>query len=116
MTRPAPGTPLCRLDDLDTPGTKGLTFGQGAGRFEMFLVRTDDALRAYVNECPHANQPLDSRPGRFLTQDEKSLICGGHAALFRIEDGLCTNGPCAGKSLQPVPVEVVDGVVRMAAK
>lgn len=116
MTRPAPGTTLCRLDDIDAPGAKGLTFGTGASRFDMFLVRTDDGVRAYVNRCPHANQPLDARPGRFLTQDETKLLCGGHAALFRIEDGLCTSGPCAGKSLESIAIEVVDGTVRIAAK
>ena len=114
--RPAPGTAICALGDLDDPGARGFGFGSGKARFELFLVRTDDAVRAYVNLCPHANQRLDARPGRFLTMDETKIICGGHAALFRIEDGLCTSGPCVGKHLESVPVEIADGMVRIAAK
>ncbi|MEQ8266067.1 MAG: Rieske (2Fe-2S) protein [Parvibaculum sp.] len=116
MTRPAPGTPLCRLDDIDAPGAKGFSFGAGPSRFDMFLVRMDDEVRAYLNECPHGRTPLDTWPGRFLTQDETRIICATHAALFRIEDGFCTSGPCAGKSLGRIEIEVVDGIVRMAAK
>jgi len=110
------GTAICALDDLDDPGARGFAFGSGKTRFELFLVRMDDTVRAYVNLCPHANQRLDARPGRFLTQDETKIVCGSHAALFRIEDGLCTSGPCVGKHLESVPVEVADGVIRIAAK
>lgn len=108
------GTEICALDDLDDPGARGFTLGQGKTRRDIFLVRKDGAVFAYLNRCPHANQPLDARPGRFLTQDETRIICGGHAALFRIEDGLCTSGPCAGEHLERIAVEVVDGVVRIA--
>ena len=108
------GTEICALDDLDDPGARGFTLGQGKTRRDIFLIRKDNAVFAYVNRCPHANQPLDARPGRFLTQDETQIICGGHAALFRIEDGFCTGGPCAGKHLESIAVEVADGVVRLA--
>lgn len=111
MTREA----ICALEDLDNPGARGFTLGQGKARRDIFLVRMDDAVFAYLNRCPHANQPLDARPGRFLTQDETQIICGGHAALFRIEDGFCTSGPCAGEHLESIAVEVVDGIVRLAS-
>jgi nitrite reductase/ring-hydroxylating ferredoxin subunit len=114
VTQLPPGTDLCAFDELDDPGTRGFCFGEGRDRIEIFLVRKDGAVRAWLNVCPHAGQPLDARPGRFLTMDETQIICGGHAALFRIEDGLCTSGPCAGKSLTPVPVETRDGRVLIA--
>ncbi|MFN3627936.1 MAG: Rieske (2Fe-2S) protein, partial [Parvibaculum sp.] len=108
------GEAICALDDLDDPGARGFTLGSGKARRDIFLVRRDVAVFAYVNRCPHANQRLDARPGRFLTMDETQIICGGHAALFRIEDGFCTSGPCAGQHLEAIAVEVVDGVVRVA--
>lgn len=111
---PAPGTPLCALDEIDDPGAKGLTLGTAASHLDIFLVRKDGAVYAYLNLCPHAATRLDNWPDRFLTQDERHILCGNHAALFRIEDGFCTSGPCAGKSLERVPVEVRDGVVRIA--
>ena len=111
---PAPGTAICRFGDLDDPGAKGITLGEGKARTNIFLVRKDGAVYAYLNLCPHAATRLDNWPARFLTQDESRILCGNHAALFRIEDGLCTSGPCAGKHLEAVPVEVKDGVVRIA--
>ena len=38
----------------------------------------------------------------------------GHGALFRLEDGVCVAGPCAGERLKPWPVAVIDGVVTTA--
>ena len=32
-------------------------------------------------------------------------------ALFRPEDGYCVDGPCAGDSLAPAPVSLIDGMV-----
>ncbi|MBC7104267.1 MAG: Rieske (2Fe-2S) protein [Parvibaculum sp.] len=112
---PLPGTILCALDGIDEPGAKGLTLGSGGSRLDIFLIRKDGTVYAYLNLCPHAAMRLDNWPDRFLTQDETQILCGNHAALFRIEDGFCTSGPCAGKSLERVAVEVKDGMVRVAA-
>lgn len=106
---------ICALADLDDPGARGFTIGQGAAARDIFLVRRDGSVFGYLNRCPHANQRLDARPDRFLTMDETKILCGAHAALFRIEDGLCTSGPCAGKHLERVSVEVSNGRVRLAA-
>lgn len=112
----APGTVICRLDELDEPGAKGVSLGAGRDAFEIFLVRKDGEVRAYANDCPHAHTRLDHWPDRFLTLDETRIICANHAALFRIEDGFCVAGPCAGKSLTPVAIVVESGVVRLAAQ
>lgn len=111
---PQAGTAICTVDYIENPGARGFVFGQGKERFDMFLVRTGHQVRAYVNECPHAFTPLDTWPDRFLTQDETRIICSTHAALFRIEDGYCTSGPCAGKSLIPLAIEIRDGTIYMA--
>ena len=55
--------------------------------------------------------PLETWADKFLTLAEDEIICSTHGALFRIEDGLCTSGPCTGKRLIPVPVAVKDGMV-----
>lgn len=110
---PPPGTFLCKLDALDDPGAKGFTFGKGADRFDMFLIRKDNAVYAYLNECPHAHARLDNWPDRFLTLDETRIVCGVHAALFEIESGFCISGPCTGRRLTSVPVEIADDEIRM---
>jgi nitrite reductase/ring-hydroxylating ferredoxin subunit len=34
-----------------------------------------------------------------------------HGAEFRITDGMCIRGPCLGEALQPLLIQVNDGIV-----
>ena len=111
---PPPGTRLCRLADLPDPGSRDFTFGVGPSAFEMFVVRRDAAAFGYRNSCPHTGAPLNWLPGRLLDPMRAIIQCATHGARFRIEDGLCTWGPCRGDSLEAIPVRVQDGVVIMA--
>lgn len=111
---PPPGTPLCALDALGDPDARGFAFGEGTSLVRLFVVRKDGVLRGYVNSCPHAFTPLDWVPDRFFDREKQHLLCATHGALFRILDGVCVRGPCAGKALTPVPVEAAEGVVRIA--
>lgn len=74
-------------------------------------MRKAGDVRGYVDSCPHAGWPLAGPSGRHLTRENDLILCAGHGALFRIEDGACLSGPCAGKSLTPWPVVVHDGQV-----
>ena len=112
--KPAPGTPLCQLDELADPGAKGFRFRQGDALFAGFVVRKGDEVRGFVDACPHTGQPLSLFGDRYLTRDGKKLLCTGHGALFRPEDGACTAGPCEGESLAEWPVVVRDGEVTVA--
>ncbi len=75
------------------------------------MVRKDGSVFGYVDRCPHAGSPLANPLGRFLTREGDLILCTAHGALFRIEDGLATSGPCAGRPLSAWPVEARDGVV-----
>lgn len=113
--RPPGGVVLCPLDEIPEPGGRGFDFREGEAIFAGFVVRKAGLVRGYVDSCPHAGWPLAPLPGRYLTRDTDRIFCGGHGALFRVEDGYCTAGPCAGDSLTPWPVEVGDdGVLRTA--
>jgi len=74
------------------------------------VVRKDGGLFGYVDSCPHAGWPL-AMMDNYLTRQKDRLLCAGHGALFRIEDGVSTAGPCAGRALEPWPVVVIDGVI-----
>ena len=111
---PPIGTRLCGLADIKDPGAKGFVFGEGTERFDMFIVRRGADLAGYVNECPHALTPLDTWPDKFLTQAGDQIICSTHAALFEIATGFCTSGPCAGKKLEPIPLEIRDEAIFIA--
>ena len=97
---------VCRLSDL-AGGARGFTIGSG----DWPLGGT---VRGYVNRCPHAGQPLDLRPQHFLTADATLILCSSHGALFEKASGYCVAGPCAGRSLTPVPLQIHCGLVLLA--
>jgi nitrite reductase/ring-hydroxylating ferredoxin subunit len=105
---------LCRVADVERQGACAFRLGGGDWPLRGFVVRAGGQLRAYVNRCPHAGHPLDLLPGRFLTADGTLILCASHGALFEKSTGLCVAGPCAGRALKPVPLEVVAGVVMLA--
>lgn len=110
---PKAGTELCTLDEIENEAGKELVIGDGNEKwpFRMFVVRRGDDVWGYVNTCPHQHLPLDYFPDRFVSADKQFIMCANHAARFNFDDGYCVSGPCAGQSLQRVPVIVRDGVV-----
>lgn len=111
---PAAGSHVCRLDDLGLVGSKGIVFGEGRLAFKMFVVRRSDRVYGYVNNCPHANGPLEFVPDQFLDREKTHIMCSRHGALFRFEDGLCVSAPCPGAHLTPVAIEVLEGEIVIA--
>jgi nitrite reductase/ring-hydroxylating ferredoxin subunit len=105
---------ICPLADLDDPGARAFKVGDGNWPLRAFVVRDGASVRAYVNRCPHAGHPLDLVPGRFLSGDGQTILCSSHAAEFTIADGVCVAGPCPGRSLQRLPIEVRDGAIWLA--
>lgn len=105
---------ICRLSELEKHGARGFTIGVGDFPLRGFVVRARDGVCGYVNRCPHAGHPLDLLPQRFLTADATLIVCASHGALFEKATGLCVAGPCAGRSLVPVPLEVRGGFVLLA--
>jgi nitrite reductase/ring-hydroxylating ferredoxin subunit len=100
---------LCRLDAIADGGGKGFWFGADTSRYGVFVLRRGDGIVAYENSCPHRGTPLDFQPDRFLDRTGRLILCATHGALFRIADGFCVAGPCAGARLKPVTVAVRDG-------
>jgi nitrite reductase/ring-hydroxylating ferredoxin subunit len=102
--------PLCRLDDIADGEAKG--FPAPPGEFlGLLAVRQGDRVHVYVNSCPHVGTPLDWVPDEFLDATGTFIQCATHGAQFRIADGYCVRGPCAGESLEAVASVVRDGVV-----
>jgi len=105
---------ICRLSDLELHDARAFTIGEGDFPLRGFVVRVGDGVRGYVNRCPHAGHPLDLFPQRFLTADGALIFCSSHGALFEKASGQCVAGPCVGRSLIPVPLEVRGGCVLLA--
>ena len=102
---------LCRLDELADPGSKGCRADPGGTVEEILVVRRNNRVFGYINRCPHTGGPLDWMPDQFLSIDKHHIQCATHAALFRLDDGICVAGPCAGDRLTPVPMQVEAGNV-----
>jgi len=104
---------LCRLSDLDDPGSRGFELELPEGTQACFLVRQGDCVRAYRNNCPHTGAPLDWIADRFLDASGELIQCALHGALFDIATGECLRGPCAGAFLKPVEVLIENGLIRL---
>lgn len=105
---------VCRLTELEREGARAFTIGGGDWPLRGFVVRVGEAVRGYVNRCPHAGHPLNLLPHRFLTTDATLIVCSSHGALFEKGTGYCVAGPCAGHSLTPVALQIVGGFVLLA--
>ena len=108
---------ICASDDIERGGARAFSLSRidvsGESRpFPIVVIRThDNAYVGYVNACPHDGVWLNIGSGDFFTQDRAFLKCGRHGATFEIDSGLCIDGPCNGKGLQPIALAVVDGEV-----
>lgn len=109
-----PGDVLCRIDDLENPGSRGFIMLRDGEEEEIFVVRDGDDAFAYVNICPHRFLPLNWKPDVFLNFQKTRILCVVHAATFDLRDGSCMGGPCPGQGLEPIPLNVEDGVIRLA--
>jgi len=99
---------LCRVDEPTAEG-RGFTIRQGQRDVHLFVIRKDGRPFAYLNRCPHTGVNLDWTPNRFLDWTGRLIQCATHGALFRIEDGHCVAGPCAGRNLIALPLREAGG-------
>ncbi|WP_210398097.1 Rieske (2Fe-2S) protein [Motiliproteus sediminis] len=96
--------PLCHIDAIEEGGSKELRDGEQS----LIAVRKNGQLYVYLNRCPHRGIALEWQPDQFLDYERQFIQCSTHGALFRIENGLCIQGPCIGCSLQSVSIRIDD--------
>jgi nitrite reductase/ring-hydroxylating ferredoxin subunit len=70
----------------------------------VVVGRVAGAWRAYRNECRHRALPLDLGARSPTSDDGRHLLCNQHGALYRLDDGWCVSGPCAGERLAALAV------------
>lgn len=108
---PAAGTRLCAAADVPDGQGKEIVFGEGKDCFRVVVLRLGERLFAFHNCCPHFSIPLNYEPDRFHVFGDDLLMCAHHTAIYRIEDGVCIDGPCVGASLTAIPVREDEGEV-----
>lgn len=98
---------LCKREQIGLNQAKGFSVDLDTGAvLELLLVDRQGRLYAYVNSCPHIGAPLDWVPDQFLDQTGNYIQCSNHLAQFEITTGLCIAGPCRGKRLQALQIEI----------
>ncbi|MDT8923362.1 Rieske 2Fe-2S domain-containing protein [Pseudomonas taiwanensis] len=102
---------LCRLNDIPEGGAKALEVVIKGKSQPLVAVKRGEQAWLYRNCCPHFSVPLDYQPGEFCTYQSQLIMCAHHSAMFRFEDGLCVDGPCAGARLESVPFKVEGGAI-----
>ena len=102
---------LCALNGLKDRESRGFEILFDGKTIQFFVVRINDTVFGYTNECPHIGTPLNWKNTTFLTQDGSKIICATHGALFRIDDGACTAGPCLGQKLNRIELDCIDGEI-----
>jgi nitrite reductase/ring-hydroxylating ferredoxin subunit len=108
---------ICAADSIEQNAAKAFSLsrldeGGGARPFPVVIVRTHaDDYFGYRNSCPHQGIWLNFGEGEFFTPDRAFLKCGRHGSVFEIDSGLCIEGPCKDKNLEPIALAVVDGEV-----
>lgn len=105
---------ICRLAELDGGRCREFRLPGGGEDADAFVLRTADGVRAYLNRCAHLALRLNLLPGRFLTHDGSMILCTAHGAIFEKGTGYCVAGPCVGRALTPVAVEVAGDCVQLA--
>ena len=103
---------ICHSKALKAGG-KGVRFAilDGEVTRAAFVVRHENGVAAFLNQCTHRALELDWSPGEFFDLDGKNLICATHGALYSPNNGECLGGPCSGTALTQIQVVEKQGDV-----
>src|SRR3546814_3376842 len=77
------GATLASLSQIEDGGFAEAEATIDGDAESLILHRDGDAVRAWLNICPHAGRRLDWAPGQFLKSREGHLVCAVHGATFR---------------------------------
>jgi nitrite reductase/ring-hydroxylating ferredoxin subunit len=104
--------PLCASGALEEAG-KACVFDVLLWRApaRAFALRFEGRVVAYLNRCAHVPTEMDWRPGEFLDDERRFILCSMHGAVYEPTTGRCIAGPCAGERLMRIEVMERDGQV-----
>ncbi len=115
MPRAEPGPPssiwLCAIADIADGAVTAIALPTLGSEQGILLFRRGDQCHFYWDRCPHMGVSLRWGEKILVSPDGQHLRCANHDALFRIADGRCVMGPCAGETLQAACIHIVDGQV-----
>jgi nitrite reductase/ring-hydroxylating ferredoxin subunit len=104
-------TEIYKLDDLLDADAKGLVALVGGKQRNIFIARKGEQVFAYLNWCPHNQVLIDQIPNKFFNANKSYIQCSKHGALFKVDDGLCIEGPCEGERLKSLDISIENGII-----
>ena len=96
--------PIANTKQLST--AKSLVIHNKTRNQSIILIKYKETVKAYENNCPHQNIPLDEAYKIDINPFQKTMKCSVHDAFFKIEDGECIEGPCRNESLATVEITI----------
>ncbi|VAW49795.1 putative kinase [hydrothermal vent metagenome] len=94
--------PIANIKQLST--AKTLVVHCESRNQSIVLIKHQDSVKAYENNCPHQNVPLNEAYKIDVNPFQKTMKCSVHDAYFQIKDGKCIEGPCWNESLATVEI------------
>ena len=95
--------PLANIKQLSQAKTTVVDSEDGRS---LILIRHEDGVRCYLNNCPHQDVPMNEAYKVDVNPFEKTIKCSVHDAWFNIDDGVCIEGPCWDEALESVAVKI----------
>jgi nitrite reductase/ring-hydroxylating ferredoxin subunit len=104
---------ICAMSDIPSQRARGFKLAivdeNGVEKpWNIVVVRWGKQVFGYLNKCPHDGVNLDWERNQFLDPNGIRLLCGKHGALFELGTGMCVDGPCKGRALTPVQLEIIE--------
>ncbi len=72
----------------------------------IILIKHESKVKAYLNNCPHQDIPLNEAYKIDVNPFTKTIKCSVHNAFFNIKDGNCVEGPCLDEELEPILIKI----------
>ena len=98
--------PLANIKQLSH--AKTLVVPHELYRGGIILIKYEDGVKAYENNCPHQDVPLNEAYKVDVNPFDKTMKCSVHDAYFQVEDGYCIDGPCMGDELAQIPIRIAE--------
>ena len=103
--------PLATLKALEQQGSLDFVLDEKNSMKTGFLIYYEEAVYAYLNQCPHTKVELNWMPNQFMDVENRFVQCATHGALFEPASGECIHGPCLGQYLEKIEIEIESGKI-----
>lgn len=106
MTAVAAVAYLCRAEEVAEGTARG--FRVDGLRAKVIVLCKAGRLYGWLDACPHyeGGTPMAWKSDAYLNGEGTHLACHSHGALFEMETGVCTLGPCLGQALTRVELHI----------